>query len=947
MKKYLLLKRSIVAVLAVTTGLLTWGSASASPQKATPEKKQVLRDGESTVIIEESFSTGFPEGWFARDIDGNGKTFTWTKWQNHGTGPDIDYSGTGGSMTSDSFISSEKPLSNWLIAPRLNLPNGGEVSFWTTTYSSQFPAEKYSVCYSTTGSNPEDFIELMTETLTKERVMVWKNFTLQLPAGTKYVAFHHHDCQESGLSLDDVKISGVGGSLANDLPTYVVSVEETERGTVQVKDSKDAIVENLNAVKEGSKLRITATANEGFNYRGLKINGIAINDFYSGDPYEFNIAGNTTIAAVFKKRTHSIRLPWQVENGKIELEGLGDQQVWEVEEDTEVTVKPIPNPGYKVGEVRLDEEVLAAPYTFILKKSVSINVTFVPESQEPEEGVATLSENFDGADVDFSNLPQGWEKKSKSEPDDPYTGWGYYNAAAGVHSGRASMRSYGSSNTKYSNLLITPRLALKKESFLSFFIKTGSPNQTVPYKVLGSKSDTEIASFTEILFTESIPYSEKTYAKKVVKVPADIKYIAFVHFAENPVSYSTDLLIDDIVLQEEPIAITYEVVLLEVENGTIAIEGKTAEELKAIPEGTELTVVATPNENYELRSVFVNQNAIEAPYRFTVKERTEVGATFAKKVTTYPVTIQVKGKGFASIEGYTTDMLKAVPEGTTLTIKAQPSQGHTLKSITVNGVALPSNGFTFTVSKATEVIVTFEKEVATYPVTLQIVGEGTASIENYTDDMLKAVPEGTTLTIKAQPKQGHLLKSITVNGTALPANTLTFKVEKATTVIITFEKQIVTYTVTLAPTENGTISIKNKTAEELKAIAEGTDLIVEVTPLDKYELSTLTANNVDIKATRTFKVTANTEVKATFKLIDAIEGINGNKATIYPNPAQDFVAIEGIEANTLVRLTTMDGRVIAEALASELGVARFNVSGLARGNYLLVVAGKAQVIVLK
>ncbi|MBB6275592.1 T9SS-dependent choice-of-anchor J family protein [Porphyromonas circumdentaria] len=725
-------------------------------------------------VVEESFtSKGLPEGWVARDFDGNARSFEWTKWQNHGEGSECDFSGTGGSLNSDSFNSTPKPLSNWLIAPRLNLPQGGKVSLWTTTYSGQYPAEKYDVCYSTTGNNPEDFKVLMSETLTAERVMVWQNFTLELPAGTKYVAVHHYDCKQSALSIDDIKITGVNASLDKELPSYAITLEPSDRGNVVVRDKEGVVVEDLQSIKEGTPLKVHAVANEGFIFKSLTVNGVEMYGSSEESPYLFNVGENTTLGAIFKKRTFGINLPWNLQNGTIRLEGLNGQETWAVEEGTEVTIVPIPNEGYKVGEVRLDGEILPAPYKFILKKHVIISVTFV----------------------------------------------------------------------------------------------------------------------------------------------ADVA--------------------------------TYEVVLKNVENGTIAIEGKTAEELKTILAGTELTVVATPNENYELKEVTVNGQAIEAPYRFTVNERSEVGATFQKKVVTYPVTLQVVGEGTASVENYTEDMLKAVPEGATLKLKVQPKQGHLLKSITVNGEPLSANVLSFTVNSATTVIVTFEKEVVTYPVTLQVVGEGTASIKDYTEDALKAVPEGTRLVVNATPAQGHSLKSIAVNGQMLPANTTEFVVSAATTVVVTFEKDVVTYAVTLAPTTNGTISIKGKTAEDLKAVVEGTELTVKVTPADKYELKTLTANGADIKTTRTFVVNANVEVVATFQLVDAVDSVDGKSVVVYPNPAQDFVVVEGLDANTLVRLTSIDGHVVAEAFATELGVARFEVSTLARGNYLVVVQGKAQVVVLQ
>ena len=80
---------------------------------------------------------------------------------------------------------------------------------------------------------------------------------------------------------------------------------------------------------------------------------------------------------------------------------------------------------------------------------------------------------------------------------------------------------------------------------------------------------------------------------------------------------------------------TFAVKLVQPAHGTLAIKGYTEETLKAVPKGTELTVVAVPkNEGgitYELKELKANGVNIQATKKFTVTAATTVTAVFEKK----------------------------------------------------------------------------------------------------------------------------------------------------------------------------------------------------------------------------------------------------------------------------------------------------------------------------
>ncbi len=222
---------------------------------------------------------------------------------------------------------------------------------------------------------------------------------------------------------------------------------------------------------------------------------------------------------------------------------------------------------------------------------------------------------------------------------------------------------------------------------------------------------------------------------------------------------------------------TYAVTLTNKGEGTLTATG--ADNLNAVPEGTELTIEATPAEGYELTSLTANDTDILATKKFTVTADTEVKATFTKK--TYAVTLTKEGEGTLTATG--ADDLNAVPYGTELTIEATPAAGYELTALTANGADILATK-KVVVTAATTVKATFTKK--TYAVTLTKEGEGTLTATGAAD--LNAVAYGTELTIVATPTEGYELTALTANGADILA-TQKVVVKEATEVKATFAKK--------------------------------------------------------------------------------------------------------------------------------------------------------------
>ena len=232
------------------------------------------------------------------------------------------------------------------------------------------------------------------------------------------------------------------------------------------------------------------------------------------------------------------------------------------------------------------------------------------------------------------------------------------------------------------------------------------------------------------------------------------------------------------------------------------------------------------------------------------------------------------------------------------------------------------------------------KETETFAVTLTKEGEGSISATGAYD--LTAVPYGTELTIVATPTEGYELISLTAGEEDILA-TKKVVVTDNVTVKATFEEA--TFAVTLTKEGEGTISATG--ADDLNAVAYGTELTIVATPATGYELTALTANGKDILATKKVVIKGATEVKATFVDHTGVETTVTQQVKLYPNPATDYVIVEGVAPASEVTLHSMTGERLYAGRADSRGVLQIDLTPYADGVYLVCVAGETYRVVVR
>lgn len=186
----------------------------------------------------------------------------------------------------------------------------------------------------------------------------------------------------------------------------------------------------------------------------------------------------------------------------------------------------------------------------------------------------------------------------------------------------------------------------------------------------------------------------------------------------------------------------------------------------------------------------------------------------------------------------------------------------------------------------------------------------------------------------ASPAEGNAMKKKDVEA-AMAKGWVVRQANESGYEFSNYEGLVTTVTVTLAPSQNGTISIDGYTEEDLKAVEEGTELAVVVKPDPKHILSSLKANDQDI--TKSLKFTVSDQpitVTAVFVSTEAVAAIENSFVRIYPNPAREYLHITA-SAFQKVQLFNLGGLLVRETFTDALGCAVLDLNTLGKGCYLV------------
>ena len=410
-----------------------------------------------------------------------------------------------------------------------------------------------------------------------------------------------------------------------------------------------------------------------------------------------------------------------------------------------------------------------------------------------------------------------------------------------------------------------------------------------------------------------------------------------------------------------------------------------------VPLETDVTFHVAPAEGYEMDYWLINNVQTELGVGSLVNNKTitvtgdlEVKPVLKAKAAPQPKTVLVK-LSYEGVGGYleTTYLEpggsgnplkifgnKDIPVGSVVTVRAKFfMKGDYQVVYTNNGNAVPAETlsedglvYTFTANEDADVHAVFSEKPAPavdYTITFEA-GEGgkvTATVDMEPIESGAKIAAGTQIKILAEPNENYEIDQWLVDGEPVANTGLSFyyiKLMKDTNVKVTFRSTLppAEYAVTVEPVlpsaKAGTVQLFKKDGSVVasgKTVVTGTEMYVEVKPADKYELETLQVNNTTIKAgdekliklagggvKYAFTVTEATTIKATFKLVNAIEQLAQSDVAVYVTNGGTRLEVAGAAEGAEVRLYDYTGQLLLTSTEHAL-----DISALPAGGYIVLV----------
>ena len=173
-----------------------------------------------TILLSENFEEGIPSSWTLVDADDDGEGWVIATPTEYGIGEAHSGSNVASSW---SWNNTSYDPDNYMITP---LVEGARSMTYFAATNTGYP-DHYGVYVSTTNTELSSFTQVYEETWSSlsakgngtkssikqsgtREISEWMEITVDLPEGTKYVAFRHYDSYDNNyLFIDDVEISDV------------------------------------------------------------------------------------------------------------------------------------------------------------------------------------------------------------------------------------------------------------------------------------------------------------------------------------------------------------------------------------------------------------------------------------------------------------------------------------------------------------------------------------------------------------------------------------------------------------------------------------------------------------------------------------------------------------------------------------------------------------------
>ena len=314
-------------------------------------------------------------------------------------------------------------------------------------------------------------------------------------------------------------------------------------------------------------------------------------------------------------------------------------------------------------------------------------------------------------------------------------------------------------------------------------------------------------------------------------------------------------------------------------------------------QGQSCTVHATANSGFTFTNWTENGNVVstQANYTFTVNGNRTLVANFQAQPQNYTVSVSANPANAGTVSGGGT-----FQQGQTCTVHATPATNYTFVRWTENGNQVSTNvNYTFVVNGNRNLVAQFQGQNYYIATSSNPSNGGTTSGNGL-------YHFGETCTVTATPSMGYEFVNWTDNGNVASTEAAyTFTVESGRNLVANFAVQTFQITATVEPAEGGT------------AIGSGTYnygqmVTIEVDTNEDWAFLNWTENGNIITDEKTFTFIATTS-RAFVANLEYTEGVgeqNGSQTLIYPNPVNDKLTVEALEAIGTVEIYNLMGAMV-------------------------------------
>ena len=196
-----------------------------------------------------------------------------------------------------------------------------------------------------------------------------------------------------GYRLDSVRVNGVrisglsftvtSSSVVEvyfSKPLFTISYNQSAGGTFKVKNGSQEVASG-STVEYGTVLTFEATAAEHYKFDSIRVNGARISGL------SFTVTDNTNIEVFFGKQSYTVTYNSNMYSGKIEVT-RGSKIIASgssVEYGTQLMVRAIPNHGFEVKSLTINDQAIANDFVFSISEPIEIKAVFAPATTALDE----------------------------------------------------------------------------------------------------------------------------------------------------------------------------------------------------------------------------------------------------------------------------------------------------------------------------------------------------------------------------------------------------------------------------------------------------------------------------------------------------------------------------------------------------------------------------------